>query len=109
MGDVLGRRRMFIAGVIVFTIGSALCGLAPSIGGLVAARVLQGVGGAMMRARVRGQCHGYVTLPGNLGHGRGRHAESCELSGRRPELSPRPPRLSSRVRPEGRPVCAGPW
>ena len=48
MGDVLGRRRMFIAGVIVFTIGSALCGLAPSIGGLVAARVLQGIGGAMM-------------------------------------------------------------
>ncbi len=48
MGDVFGRRRMFIAGVVVFTIGSALCGLAPSIGGLVAARVLQGIGGAMM-------------------------------------------------------------
>lgn len=48
MGDVLGRRRMFIAGVVVFTLGSALCGMAPSIGGLVAARVLQGIGGAMM-------------------------------------------------------------
>ena len=48
MGDVFGRRRMFIAGVVVFTIGSALCGLAPGIGTLVAARVVQGVGGAMM-------------------------------------------------------------
>ena len=48
LGDVIGRRRMFVAGVVVFSIGSALCGLAPSIGGLVGARVLQGVGGAMM-------------------------------------------------------------
>ncbi len=48
LGDIFGRRRMFIAGVVVFTIGSALCGFAPSIGTLVAARVLQAVGGAMM-------------------------------------------------------------
>lgn len=48
LGDVVGRRKMFIAGVCVFTFGSALCGLAPTIYGLVGARVLQGVGGAMM-------------------------------------------------------------
>ena len=48
LGDVVGRRRMFIAGVCVFTFGSALCGLAPSIWGLVGARVVQGIGGAMM-------------------------------------------------------------
>ncbi|MCF7699304.1 MFS transporter [Loktanella sp. M215] len=48
LGDVIGRRRMFIAGVCVFTFGSALCGIAPSIYGLVAARVVQGIGGAMM-------------------------------------------------------------
>ncbi len=48
LGDVVGRRRMFIWGVVVFTIGSALCGLAPSIWGLVGARVVQGIGGAMM-------------------------------------------------------------
>ena len=47
-GDMLGRRRMFVAGVAVFTLGSALCGLAPTIGALVAARVLQAIGGAMM-------------------------------------------------------------
>lgn len=48
MGDVFGRRLIFIAGVVVFTIGSALCGLAPSMNTLVAARVVQGIGGAMM-------------------------------------------------------------
>ncbi len=48
LGDVIGRRRMFVLGVMVFTAASALCGLAPSIGGLVAARVVQGIGGAMM-------------------------------------------------------------
>lgn len=48
LGDVVGRRRMFVIGVTVFTIASAMCGLAPGIGSLVAARVLQGLGGAMM-------------------------------------------------------------
>ncbi|WP_093992959.1 MFS transporter [Flavimaricola marinus] len=48
LGDVIGRRRMFVIGVIVFTIGSALCGMAPSIYGLVGARVVQAIGGAMM-------------------------------------------------------------
>ncbi len=48
LGDVIGRRRMFIAGIVVFTVASALCGLAGSVTGLVVSRVLQGVGGAMM-------------------------------------------------------------
>lgn len=48
LGDVVGRRRMFILGVCVFTVASALCGMAGSIYALVAARVLQGIGGAMM-------------------------------------------------------------
>ncbi|MBS1304049.1 MFS transporter [Loktanella sp. SALINAS62] len=48
LGDVFGRRRMFVAGVCVFTVGSALCGMAPSIEALIAARILQGIGGAMM-------------------------------------------------------------
>ena len=48
LGDVVGRRQMFLAGICVFTLGSALCGLAPGMRTLIAARVLQGVGGAMM-------------------------------------------------------------
>jgi len=46
LGDLLGRKRVFLAGVVVFTAASALCGLAPSQGFLIAARFLQGVGAA---------------------------------------------------------------
>jgi EmrB/QacA subfamily drug resistance transporter len=48
MGDQLGRRRVFVAGLVVFTAASMLCGLAPSTGFLVGARALQGVGGALL-------------------------------------------------------------
>jgi EmrB/QacA subfamily drug resistance transporter len=48
MGDQLGRRRVFVAGLLVFTAASVLCGLAPTTGLLVAARALQGVGGALL-------------------------------------------------------------
>ncbi len=46
--DRLGRRRTFVVGLGVFTAASLLCGLAPSAGLLVAARVLQGVGASML-------------------------------------------------------------
>ncbi len=48
MGDIFGRRRMFIFGVIVFTLASTTAGFAPSNFALVASRVLQGVGAAFM-------------------------------------------------------------
>ena len=48
MGDIFGRRKMFVWGVSLFTAASGLCGLAWSIDTLIAARVLQGVGAAMM-------------------------------------------------------------
>jgi EmrB/QacA subfamily drug resistance transporter len=47
LGDLLGRRRVFLTGVVVFTFASALCGLAPSQGFLIAARLMQGVGAAL--------------------------------------------------------------
>ena len=47
LGDRFGRRRMFVAGMALFTLGSAAAALAPSIEALIAARALQGVGGAI--------------------------------------------------------------
>jgi EmrB/QacA subfamily drug resistance transporter len=48
LGDRLGRRRIFLIGVIWFALASALCGLSPGIGVLIAARALQGMGGALL-------------------------------------------------------------
>ena len=48
LGDMLGRRRMFLVGVVIFAAASAVCGLAPNVVLLVAARVMQGVGGALL-------------------------------------------------------------
>jgi EmrB/QacA subfamily drug resistance transporter len=46
LGDLVGRKRIFLAGLITFTVASLLCGLASSPGVLIAARLLQGVGAA---------------------------------------------------------------
>jgi EmrB/QacA subfamily drug resistance transporter len=48
LGDLYGRRKLFAAGVIVFSASSAWCGLAPDIGQLIVARGLQGIGGALL-------------------------------------------------------------
>ncbi len=47
LGDLVGRKRVFLAGVVVFTLASALCGVAPTSGFLIGARFLQGIGGAL--------------------------------------------------------------
>ena len=52
LGDVRGKKQVFIAGVAAFTSASLLCGLAPDIGWLVAARLLQGAGAAVMTPQV---------------------------------------------------------
>ena len=48
LGDLLGQRTMFFAGVALFTVASAACGLAPSPGYLIAFRAIQGLGAAML-------------------------------------------------------------
>lgn len=48
LADRFGRRRVFLVGLVVFGLGSLCCGLAPSIGWLIAARALQAVGGTML-------------------------------------------------------------
>ncbi len=50
LGDLAGRRRLLLVGITVFTIATLLCGLAPDLVFLVAARALQGVGAACMMA-----------------------------------------------------------
>src|SRR3954452_22774728 len=52
LGDIYGRRRMFMWGVAAFTVASMLCGLAPSPVSLIAARALQGIAGALLFPQV---------------------------------------------------------
>jgi EmrB/QacA subfamily drug resistance transporter len=74
LGDIYGRSRMFNAGFGIFTAGSLFCGLSPAINWLIASRIIQGVGGALMQANsgaiiadtfppnVRGTAFGYLSL-----------------------------------------------
>lgn len=48
LGDLYGRKRLYMVGLVGFTSASLLCGVAPSVGFLVAARALQGVAGALL-------------------------------------------------------------
>ena len=50
LGDMVGRRRLLLAGIALFTLASVLCGMAPTLGLLIAARALQGLGAAVMMA-----------------------------------------------------------
>jgi EmrB/QacA subfamily drug resistance transporter len=74
LGDHLGRRRVFLIGVVWFAVASLACGLAPDIGTLIAARALQGVGGALLTP-------GSLALISASFHGRDRAAAIGAWSG----------------------------
>jgi EmrB/QacA subfamily drug resistance transporter len=50
LGDIAGRRRLLLAGIFLFTVASVLCGVAPTLGSLLAARAVQGLGAAILMA-----------------------------------------------------------
>ena len=50
LGDIIGRRRLLLAGIFLFTVASVLCGVAPTLWLLIAARAAQGLGAAIMMA-----------------------------------------------------------
>ncbi|MBI4784840.1 MAG: MFS transporter [Oscillatoriophycideae cyanobacterium NC_groundwater_1537_Pr4_S-0.65um_50_18] len=50
LGDLTGRRRLLLGGIFLFTLASVLCGVAPTLGLLIAARAVQGLGAAIMMA-----------------------------------------------------------
>lgn len=64
LGDLLGRKRMFLSGMVVFTAASLLCGLATDAVMLIGARLLQGVGGAMVSAVTLGMIISLFPAPG---------------------------------------------
>src|SRR5882757_2909306 len=54
LGDLYGRRRLYVIGLSLFTLASAACGVAPSAGFLVAARVVQGAAAALLMPQILG-------------------------------------------------------
>ena len=70
--DRVGRRRLFVTGLITFSVGSLLCGLAPGVAELIAARVIQAAGAGLMvpaslsllLAAVPAQARGRGSAPG---------------------------------------------
>jgi EmrB/QacA subfamily drug resistance transporter len=48
LGDIYGRKRVFLVGLVIFTVSSLVCGLSPSLGVLIAGRTLQGIGSAAL-------------------------------------------------------------
>jgi len=88
LGERFGRRRMFLVGLTIFTLGSAAAALAPGIAALVAARAMQGIGGAIvtpLTLYAAGKCRCTRTAsPCSGGLGRDRRAGRGERpTGRR--------------------------
>ena len=78
LGDLLGRRRTFELGLAVFALGSAGCAAASGVELLVAARVVQAVGAALVRAELARAAAGRLPARGAGGRGRGVGLDRCD-------------------------------
>ena len=81
LGDRYGRRRVFVIGTVWFAVASLLCGAAPNIEVLVGARVLQGVGAALLTPGSLAILQA-VFVTGRSGQGRGRVVRARRCRGR---------------------------
>ncbi|MBI5106021.1 MAG: MFS transporter [Solirubrobacterales bacterium] len=81
LGDLLSRRDVFLSGLAVFTVASLVCGLAPSAEVLVAARFVQGVGGALTSAVVLGMIVTMFPEPGEQARAIGVYAFVASAGG----------------------------
>ena len=95
LGDVFGRKRMFLVGISGFLVGSVLCSLAQTSGELIGARILQGAFAAVMIPQGLGMLRAMV--PAEQDELRLRHLRPDDGPGRDPR--PDPGRLAGRRRP----------
>ena len=81
LGDLFGHRRLFLLGLILFTIASVGCGLAPSQGMLIAARAAQGLGGAVVTAVALSLIMALFTESGDRAKAMGIYGFVCSAGG----------------------------
>ncbi|WP_395700899.1 MFS transporter [Aquabacterium sp.] len=81
LGDLYGHRRLFMAGIALFTLASAGCGLAGSQGLLIAARAVQGVGGAVVSAVALSLIMNLFTAPADRAKAMGVYGFVCASGG----------------------------
>jgi EmrB/QacA subfamily drug resistance transporter len=81
LGDLYGHRRLFLAGIVLFTLASLACGLANSQGLLIAARALQGLGGAVVSAVALSLIMNIFTEPAERAKAMGVYGFVCSAGG----------------------------
>lgn len=81
LGDLYGHRRLFLAGLVLFTAASAACGLAHTQGLLVVARAVQGIGGAVVSAVALSLIMNLFTEPGDRAKAMGVYGFVCAGGG----------------------------
>jgi EmrB/QacA subfamily drug resistance transporter len=81
IGDLIGSKRVFVAGLGLFTAASLLCGVASSAGMLIAGRFLQGVGGALASAMILGMIVNLFPAPGEQARAMGVYSFTAASGG----------------------------